>query len=828
MLANNTKHILHKLVNNTIQTNRKQFRILFFTIALSAFLLFSIFSIGLTYLDLSRLQNTRLYGSEYDIVILNGFTDKQRQIMENDPKIQTVGRQAYCGYVKNTDTERTVEAGLLWADKGFWEKQKAPARTNMDGHYPQAENELMATKEVLKECGKGSLSVGDRFSMTYEDHTGVHTKEFLISGIWSGYGKDKENFYVSEKFYKQSGYHLETDGILQVKFKSNYVVGIMIEKLEESLGLSPRQLFQPSDYIEKSLTILLAVCGLCLMICLNAYLLIYNILYLSVSGKIRYYGLLQTLGMTQKQLIQFIRKQISIVGIAGIAIGVLSAALTSLFLVPYSMKLLGISLGAAGIHFYPLVLVLSIVTTSTAIFCGIQTPIRIAAGITAVEAVKYWRNYEPARREKGIKKGNLYWEMAKDQLKKDKKKTTIVFLSLATSLIIFYCLTTMIGSQGERTVYPNYWDADLIVTNHTQTTDDIASLQPAINETFISELEKMEGIACLHVVRGIPVSFPYDADGFSDFWIKGYTQIKPYLPYADTIKDYQKNPEKYYGMLKGIDEEEFEYLNGTLGNIVEKQDFLEGNTAILQYAGFEIPKERIGSIVSFAVENHMQEITIGAVSYEGSYGDSANSGANLIVSEKFLKSLTAKEPDILRFLVKYKQLCNEETENAIKLLLGKSAYSNDLSYTSKYEDIKMIQDSQGDMFEIGTVMALLLLSVGMLNYINTIAGSMQNRKLTFSIMESVGMSESQMIKMLICEGLLYAFGSVFLTLTIGTGITYFVFESMNYMEIPFSVPVFPVFCSILLVLLICILIPVVSYKKLVGNRSVVERLREYG
>ena len=140
----------------------------------------------------------------------------------------------------------------------------------------------------------------------------------------------------------------------------------------------------------------------------------------------------------------------------------------------------------------------------------------------------------------------------------------------------------------------------------------------------------------------------------------------------------------------------------------------------------------------------------------------------------------------------------------------------------------MIQDSQGDMFEIGTVMALLLLSVGMLNYINTIAGSMQNRKLTFSIMESVGMSESQMIKMLICEGLLYAFGSVFLTLTIGTGITYFVFESMNYMEIPFSVPVFPVFCSILLVLLICILIPAVSYKKLVGNRSVVERLREYG
>lgn len=31
---------------------------------------------------------------------------------------------------------------------------------------------------------------------------------------------------------------------------------------------------------------------------LECYLLIYNILYLSVSGNIRYYGLLQTVGMT--------------------------------------------------------------------------------------------------------------------------------------------------------------------------------------------------------------------------------------------------------------------------------------------------------------------------------------------------------------------------------------------------------------------------------------------------------------------------------------------------------------------------------------------------
>ena len=89
------------------------------------------------------------------------------------------------------------------------------------------------------------------------------------------------------------------------------------------------------------------------------------------------------------------------------------------------------------------------------------------------------------------------------------------------------------------------------------------------------------------------------------------------------------------------------------------------------------------------------------------------------------------------------------------------------------------------MMEIGILIALLLLLVGTLNYINTMAGSIQSRKLTFSIMESVGMSRKQVYRLLLREGLLYAGFSVFLTLTAGTVVTYCCFQSMNYMEIPF-------------------------------------------
>ncbi len=825
MLANNNRSVIDKLAKNTVRTNKRQFLILFLTILLSAFMIFSVFTIGLTYLDLSRLQNTRLYGSEYDVALMNGFTEDQREILIHHSGVKSVGALAYCGNVKSSDSDRSVNAGFLWGDKTYWERQKAPAITEMKGHYPQARNELLATEEVLETCGKSALSVGDRLSLTYEDRAGIHTADFVISGIWKGYGGDKANFYVSEDFYEQTAYDLKSDGILQVKFKNDYITGKTLEKLRESLELSLTQVFQASEYIEKSLTILLAVLGLCFMICLSAYLLIYNIFYLSVSGKIRYYGLLQTLGMTQKQLVRLIRKQIRMVGVAGIMAGIALGISVSLILVPYVMKALGISLGNAGLYFYPEVLAFSIFVTLIAILCGIRKPIHIAANVTPVEAVKYRDQIVvPHARKKG--RGNLYWRMAKDQLKNNKKRTAVVFLSLAMSLIVFFCLTTLIDSQGRRTVYPNYWDADFIIHNATQITEDIASLQPAIDDVFISDLRETEGVAEIHAIKGIPITFPYEENGFSDFWIKGYTEVKPYLTYTDVVSEYQRNSKQYYGMLKGIDESEFDYLNGSLGSIIDKEKFLSGKTAILQYAGFEIPPKWIGSDISFSIENQKQEITIGAVSYEDYYGASVNVGANIIVSENYLESLSS-EPYTLSLNIKYKHSYDTATEKEIKNIMKANPYHNDLLSISKYDDMKTIQDSQSGMFETGTVISLLLLLVGMLNYINTMANSMQNRKLTFSIMESVGMSKRQVKKLLAHEGILYAGGSVFITLTIGTGITYFIFQSMNYMKISFTIPLFPLLCAIFLVMIICVMTPIVTYKKIVRNRSVTERLREY-
>ena len=224
--------------------------------------------------------------------------------------------------------------------------------------------------------------------------------------------------------------------------------------------------------------------------------------------------------MTKKQLVWFIRKQMFLIGISGIVIGVVLGIFTSIILVPYVMRVLGIADGNLELHFYPAVLLLSIVITAISIVWGIRTPIRMATNITPVEATKYRAYTSGGIGRKKSKHGRFFWKMALEQLKRDKKKTIVVFLSLATSLTVFYCLTTIISSYGERTVMPNYRDADLIIQNDTQTADSINSLQPALNKNILSELEEIKEIRDIHVLTGVPITIPYQEDGFSDRWLE--------------------------------------------------------------------------------------------------------------------------------------------------------------------------------------------------------------------------------------------------------------------------------------------------------------------
>ena len=135
---------------------------------------------------------------------------------------------------------------------------------------------------------------------------------------------------------------------------------------------------------------------------------------------------------------------------------------------------------------------------------------------------------------------------------------------------------------------------------------------------------------------------------------------------------------------------------------------------------------------------------------------------------------------------------DRNTEAQIKRAMTTSPNRKAFSYDSKLEAMKQVEKAQNNMMGIGVGITVLLALIGIMNYINTVCGNIQNRQVELAVMESVGMTDRQTRKMLVREGLLYAGLSLLLTGTAGLGITYFIYQSMNYMGIPFMIPAVPV------------------------------------
>ena len=482
---------------------------------------FGVLTTGVSYLSLARLQDTRLYGGEDDISVANGFTDEQYQQLVTDARVESVGQQAYAGFVQSTEADDTVSVGLVWDDEVLWNVQRAAVITAQEGRYPETANEVMAHRDALAACGLASLGVGDHFTATVETNAGVQTLDFVISGLWEGYG-DTSPLYVSRAFLARSGYALEESGILSIKLVRDYVLPTTIDDIEAGLALSGQQVFQSSSYIDQSWKILLGLIGLSAVIVLSAYLLVYNILYISAAKKSRYYGLLQILGMTPLQVAQLVRRQMLGLAFAAVLFGTVLGALSSLVLVPRLMNALGITETLITVHFHPLVLVLTLVAVSAAVFAGLRTPLRMAHKGTPLDALK--ARPQTAHRAALCRGRCLSWRLALAELGRDRRKTAIVLVSLALSLSVFLCLTTLISSQSERTVAPLYDNADLLIRNDSETSEDMHSWQPIL-EGLAEEIAAVDGVAAVETVTGVP--FKLADEAFAEDWL---TATAPPVP----------------------------------------------------------------------------------------------------------------------------------------------------------------------------------------------------------------------------------------------------------------------------------------------------------
>ncbi len=160
---------------------------------------------------------------------------------------------------------------------------------------------------------------------------------------------------------------------------------------------------------------------------------------ISVTTDIRFYGLLKTIGTTDRQIRRIVCNQALLLSILGIPLGLvvgygIGTQITPLIIV----NLHGLS--AKDLSFSPWIFILSALFSLFTVLISCRKPAHIAAKISAVAAVRYTEgsalHHKKERRTRGAKIIHMAWA----NLGRNRKKTMLTLMPIAVIFPIFLFL----------------------------------------------------------------------------------------------------------------------------------------------------------------------------------------------------------------------------------------------------------------------------------------------------------------------------------------------------------------------------------------------------
>ncbi|WP_314065336.1 FtsX-like permease family protein [uncultured Vagococcus sp.] len=142
-----------------------------------------------------------------------------------------------------------------------------------------------------------------------------------------------------------------------------------------------------------------------------------------------------------------------------------------------------------------------------------------------------------------------------------------------------------------------------------------------------------------------------------------------------------------------------------------------------------------------------------------------------------------------------------------------------------------LENAQDEIRTIKIVMyavSLLMVILGLVNFFNTIMMTIISRKRELAILESIGMTRKQLRRLLIIEGVYYSLIVGGLLSKVGVLSLKMVYKVLKS-QIGYATYQFPAMPFVLILFLLigfCVIIPLLSYKK-VTEESIVERLQNH-
>ena len=865
-MRNNNQEIAALLARESYNSNKSRNRILTAAVALTVMMLFGVFSLAVGKLETDILLYMRNSGTAASTTLERGSQEQQEEI-EALPYIKAVGSSVYIGNTEEYSCEVLDETG--------WEKMTAPAYSDIHGEYPQKTDEIMLPVRALEAIGIHEPELGMEIpaSITLPEGEKLE-KTFILSGYYTDY-RDPAIYrpagYFSQEFLQGLTMEKEENTTLLIQQKDNMDDEAIEDMLYQDVEMrdDSQQFFGGISFYRQSVYDLaggfdtaVLMAGLILF---GAAMLLYNVMYISLSRDIRQYGLLKTMGTTKRQLRSIVLRQTGRILAGGCVLGGAAGILITVTVIPRllsGMYLRGRGEASAMIAFRPWILVLAVVFGGLVTLLSSLWAMNRVVKMSPVEAVKYTGQKEPHPEKAGIrkcKKTGVYRNPKKSAVEKSwgysggipamawrnlfrfKRRFVLTLLSLGLGILI--SLGAVVLSAGtDQTNKINQSRPDFKIDCHMNA--NIVEEYPA-DQVFFSPKLRDEIVSLKGVVDNDTAWGGYGKVDLREEALQVYT-----ADMGDRNRDYgvviQVVSDQWLENLEKLKEEK--------GLYVDPESVRQGEGLILFHAHLlsriqeEKGREDMGKefqITDMAGEHSTIMKFAGYLdSYERGLERMAttwNGGDILyfLISEKGFQKLGLTE-QIFRVDLEVE----EEQEPLLKAELAGivSRYNRERGNVAQGTELMMSSDMltldaksdelaaerdyiTSSRIVMGALCALLLM-MGIANYFNVTMTSLAMRRRELAVLESLGLTRRQLRKMLLLEGIFTALLVTLGVLTVGSLLLWaegiLIKQRLAYFV--FQYPALPLILCLSLLFFLCGALPLSMYRK-TEKQPMVERLK---
>ena len=550
--------------------------------------------------------------------------------------------------------------------------------------------------------------------------------------------------------------------------------------------------------------------------------------------------MLKTLGTSPRQLRTLVRAKAILAALAGLVPGLLAAMLLCLEVVPRALETLtndNMSAMPRTVVFYPVIFLGTILFVALTVALSSWKPARLAGKISPMQALSY-TGLPGGRRGKTERRTGLR-SMALHNVFRQKKQALRVFASLTLGAVLILAVNSVFHLDMPE-YDTNGYDITIFTFRETNLEEDGDSdFAPNLNQGAMEAITQLDGIEEMEITRMSALYMQSDPAVLWPYAKQFARWVREDDPAAvkEKMEAYQAGAGQFERTeAVTLELSALEEYSQTAEQPVDLDAFAAGDTLLIYDSSREYvdPPEDFSGMVGQTLsicgrDGQVQSFTIGGVVSRDVPLAVSPSGNNdvpgILVSQAGMDRINP-DADIRNICINAEDGQLMALDQAIQEIVAVAPSL--MEYVSAAQAQADYAHNQQTVALVGNGVCILMVLMGLMNYVNVMATSVQTRRRELAMMESLGMTRRQLRAMVMWEGGIYAVLSSVLFLA-GGGILWAAFSDTHIdagvLAFSFVWPPRLVAGLVLALLVLCPCISVLAYR-ISSREPVIQRLHE--